>query len=52
MSFVVSGALSRSPSFTRYSGVTESAIVSPTASWKPSLALSRKKKGCWLYARW
>ena len=45
MSFDVSGAFSRRPSFTRYSGVTESAIVSPTASWKPSLALSRKKYG-------
>ena len=32
MSFEVSGAWSSSPSFTRYSGVIESAIVSPTAS--------------------
>ena len=46
MSFDVSGARSSSPSFTRYSGVTESAIVSPTASWKPSFALSRKSGGC------
>ncbi len=47
MSFDVSGALSSRPSLTRYSGVTESAIVSPIASWKPSLALSRKRIGCW-----
>ena len=32
----------------RYAGVTDSAIVSPMASWKPSLALSRKRKGCLL----
>ena len=43
MSFDASGARSRKPSFTRYSGVMESAIVSPIASWKPSLALSRKR---------
>jgi hypothetical protein len=34
------------PSWTRYSGVIESAIVSPIASWNPSLALSRKSGGC------
>ena len=45
MSFEVSGAFSSSPIFTRYSGVTESAMVSPTASWKPSLALSRNRYG-------
>ena len=27
-------------------GVSESAMVSPTASWKPSLAELRKRKGC------
>ena len=42
MSRDASGALSSRPIFTRYSGVTDSAIVSPIASWKPSLALSRK----------
>ena len=40
MSREVSGALLSSPIRTRYSGVTESAIVSPMASWKPSFALS------------
>ena len=29
-----------SPIWVRYSGVTDSAIMSPIASWKPSLALS------------
>ena len=42
MSREASGALSSRPIFTRYSGVTDSAMVSPIASWKPSLALSRK----------
>ena len=31
--------------------VPPSAIVSPIASWKPSLALSRNRYGCVLYAR-
>ena len=44
MSRDASGALSSRPIFTRYSGVTDSAIVSPIASWKPSLALSRKSE--------
>ena len=46
MSRDASGALSSSPIFTRYSGVTDSAIVSPIASWKPSFALSRNRTGC------
>ena len=33
------------------SGVTDNAIVSPIASWKPSFALSRKRTGWSLYAR-
>ena len=37
---------SRRPIWTRYSGVTERAIVSPIASWNPSWALSRKRNGC------
>ena len=48
MSLEASGALSSRPILTRYSGVTESAMVSPTASWKPSLALSRNEGGCLL----
>ena len=32
--------------------VTDSAMVSPIASWKPSLALSLKRIGCPMYARW
>ncbi len=48
MSFEGSGTCSIRPIFSRYSGVTESAMVSPMASWKPSLALSRKRNGCWL----
>lgn len=39
MSAEAGGSLSSSPIFTRYAGVTERAIVSPTASWKPSFAL-------------
>ena len=46
ISFDASGAFGRNPSFTRYSGVTDSAMVSPIASWNPSLALSRNRKGC------
>ena len=45
MSLDASGAVGIRPTFTRYSGVTESAIVSPIASWKPSFALSRKMGG-------
>ena len=52
MSFEASGSASMSPICLRYAGVTDSAMVSPIASWKPSLALSRKRNGCWLYARW
>src|SRR5438477_25961 len=51
MSRDVSGALSSSPIRTRYSGVTDSAIVSPIASWKPSFALSRKSTGRSLQVR-
>ena len=40
-----SGACGMRPTLTRYSGVTESAMVSPIASWKPSLALSRRIGG-------
>ena len=45
-SLEASGARSRSLICIRYSGVTDSAIVSPIASWNPSLALSRKITGC------
>ena len=48
MSRDASGALSSRPIFTRYSGVTDSATVSPIASWKPSLALSRNSGGRFL----
>ena len=48
MSFDGGGVLSSSPIFCRYSGVTESAMVSPIASWKPSFALSRNRNGCLL----
>ena len=47
------GALSSRPTCTRYCGVTESAMASPIASWKPSLALLRNSSGCFRrYARW
>jgi len=34
-----------SPILARYAGVTERLTVSPMASWKPSLAPSRNRKG-------
>ena len=46
MSRDASGAEARRPIFTRYSGVTDSEIVSPIASWKPSFALPRRMTGC------
>jgi hypothetical protein len=39
------GVVSRRPTFFRYSGVSERAMTSPIASWKPSFALSRKRTG-------
>ena len=38
ISLDASGDLGSKPSFTRYSGVTDRAMVSPMASWKPSFA--------------
>jgi hypothetical protein len=37
--------LSSKPIRTRYSGVTDSAIVAPMAAWNPSLALSLNSGG-------
>ena len=45
MSADAGGSLSRSPILTRYDGVTDSAIVSPTASWKPSSLVSLELNG-------
>ena len=46
------GTVSSRPICFKYSGVTESAMVSPMASWNPSFALLRKSSGCVSYARW
>ena len=45
MSFDASGTVSSNPIFCKYLGVIDNAIVSPMASWKPSLAEFLKING-------
>jgi len=52
MSAAAGGSCWIRPIVFRYLGVTDSARVSPSASWKPSLAPSRNSGGWVLCARW